>query len=78
VPLLLRRALADARVRHALAPDPVVANALAVFDEPDAASALLRTLARTGEPSAIRDQLIDEFARLRTAPTPAPAPAPAP
>ena len=50
-----------------LAPNPAVANALAVLDDPDAALALLRTLARDGVPSPVRDRLIADFERLQRA-----------
>jgi hypothetical protein len=67
VPTLLVRAMADPRVRDRLAPNPAVANALAVLDDPDAALALLRTLARDGAPSATRDRLVADFERVQTA-----------
>jgi hypothetical protein len=67
VPTLLVRAMADARVRDRFAPNPAVANALAVLDAPDAALALLRNLARDGAPSATRDRLIADFERLQNA-----------
>jgi hypothetical protein len=67
VPTLLVRAMADSRVRDRLAPNPAIANALAVLDDPDAALALLRTLARDGAPSPVRDRLIADFERLERA-----------
>jgi hypothetical protein len=69
VPALLRRALADPRVRDRLAPNPAVANALAALDDPAAALALLRHLDRTGAPSPIREQLTQELERLERATT---------
>jgi hypothetical protein len=64
VPALLVRALADARVRNRFAPNPAVANAFAVLDDPDAALALLLRLDQTGVPSATRARLIADFERL--------------
>jgi hypothetical protein len=64
VPALLVRALTDPRVRGRLAPNPAVANALAVLDDPRAALTLLRHLGATGTPSPTRDQLLTDFERL--------------
>lgn len=66
VPVLLARAMADARVRESVAPGPAVANALAALDDPAAALELLHALERTATPSETRDRLVAELERLPT------------